>query len=165
MDRRDFLKLAGLAGLSLVTPLGALTGKARAQAGGDYDGPLWVLVNAAGGWDPTSLCDPKGARTEEDPDRLNNFLADDIGESGRLRWAPVSNNEYFFEKYYRELLVVNGIDTETNGHDSGTRHTWSGRLSRRCWRRRWRARSPCRSCPTAATSSPPASSGRAAWAT
>jgi hypothetical protein len=25
--------------------------------------------------------------------------------------------------------VVNGIDTETNGHDSGTRHTWSGRLS------------------------------------
>ena len=26
------------------------------------------------------------------------------------------------------MLVINGIDTQTNSHDDGRRHTWSGRL-------------------------------------
>ncbi len=95
---------------------------------GNHDGPFWVLVNAGGGWDPTSLCDPKGRRNEETPDPMNMYFTGDIGEAGRLRYAPVGNNAYFFDKYFRELLVINGIDSQTNGHSAGTRHTWSGRL-------------------------------------
>ena len=34
----------------------------------------------------------------------------------------------FFKKYYQKLTVVNGVDTQTNNHDSGTRTTWSGQL-------------------------------------
>ncbi|MDQ7068439.1 MAG: hypothetical protein Q9M40_10960 [Sulfurimonas sp.] len=35
----------------------------------------------------------------------------------------------FFDKYGSELLVVNGIDTQTNGHDAGRRYMMSGKLS------------------------------------
>lgn len=125
MKRRDFLKLTAFAGLSVVSPLGW---RRRGYAD-ELDSPLWVMVNASGGWDPTSFCDPKGRENEEQEDALNNYFAGDIQTAGNIRYAPVANNEFFFEKYYRQLLVINGIDTETNGHDSGNRHTWSGRLA------------------------------------
>lgn len=125
MRRRDFLKMTALAGLSVVSPFG-WSRKGFADAG---DQPLWVMVNAAGGWDPTSFCDPKGRANEEQEDPVNNYFTGDILSAGNINYAPVANNQYFFEKYYRQLLVINGIDTETNGHDSGSRNTWSGRLA------------------------------------
>ncbi len=122
MDRRDFLRLAGAAGLAVVTaPLGA-----RAQ---EADGPFWIFVHASGGWDPTSLCDPKGRRDEMQENPLNMYFTDDIGEAGNIRYAPVAWNHEFFQKHYRRTLVLNGVDTQTNNHDAGMRHTWSGRLS------------------------------------
>jgi uncharacterized protein (DUF1501 family) len=128
MDRRDFMKLASFAGLSVVFPFSE---QRRAFAQEDpYDGPLWVMVNAGGGWDPTSLCDPKGRANEEELDPMNNYFTDDIGEAGRIRYAPVAMNDYFFQKYYRQLTIMNGIDTQTNGHDSGSRVTWSGNLAK-----------------------------------
>ena len=121
MDRRDFVKLAGLAGLTVLTPRGL-----RAQS--SEGGPYWVFVHASGGWDPTSLCDPKGARNEEDEDALNRYLTSDIGEAGRIRYAPVAWNREFFERHHERCLVLNGVDTQTNSHDAGTRYTWSGKL-------------------------------------
>ncbi|WP_373046855.1 DUF1501 domain-containing protein [Vulgatibacter sp.] len=127
MDRRDFLKLASYAGLSLGFPA-VLPRSASAQA--PYDGPLWVMVHAGGGWDPTSLCDPKGMLFADDPEAMNrSYLAADIGTAGNLRYAPVGGNQLFFEKYASRLLVLNGVDTETNSHDSGTRNVWSGKLA------------------------------------
>lgn len=120
-DRRDFLKLAGAAGLAVVWPRGA----ARAESAG---GPYWVFVHAAGGWDPTSLCDPKGRRNEDEEDPVNLYFTDDIGEAGAIRYAPVAWNREFFEKHHRRTLVLNGVDTQTNNHDAGTRHVWSGKL-------------------------------------
>ena len=38
----------------------ANTTRARAESKAPYEGPLFILINAQGGWDPTSLCDPKG---------------------------------------------------------------------------------------------------------
>lgn len=126
MDRRDFIKLASYAGLALSFP--GLPRRAAADT--PYDGPLWVMVHASGGWDPTSLCDPKGALSETDSDPMNrSYLAADIGTVGNLRFAPVGGNQAFFEKHYRRLLVINGVDTETNSHDTGTRHVWSGKLA------------------------------------
>ncbi len=122
MDRRDFLKIAGFAGLSVVTPRGLF-----AQSGGG-GGPYWVFVHAGGGWDPTSLCDPKGARSAEEEDPMNHYLAGDIGTAGNIDYAPVAYNAEFFQKHYRRTLVINGVDTQTNSHDAGTRHTWSGKL-------------------------------------
>ncbi|MEW5848678.1 MAG: DUF1501 domain-containing protein [Myxococcota bacterium] len=128
MDRRDFLKAAAAAGLAVVAPFA--TRKLRAEP---YTGTFWILVNASGGWDPTGFCDPKGAQSADEQNPMNrNYLAADIrtagGGSSPIRYAPIGGNEAFFEKYYQRLLVINGVDTATNGHDSGSRFTWSGKL-------------------------------------
>lgn len=127
MDRRDFFKAAGFAGLTLASPFG-FSRRALAQDG-PYSGLLWIMVNAAGGWDPTSLCDPKGRANENEQDPMNMYLTADIEQAGNIRYAPVAGNAAFFQKWYNRLTVINGVDTATNGHDSGSRHTWSGRLA------------------------------------
>ncbi len=129
LDRRDFLKMCSAASLGVVGA-GSLFGPRTAAAAGptSYQGLLWVTVHASGGWDPTSFCDPKGSQGVDDPAPVNKYLADTIGVAGAHRYAPVAGNQAFFEKYGAKLLVVNGIDTATNGHDSGTRNVWSGKL-------------------------------------
>jgi hypothetical protein len=125
MDRRDFLKIAGMAGLAVV---GGLPLARTANAEGTYKGPLFLQVHASGGWDPTSFCDPKGCTDPKDPKRVNNYLTKDIGQAGSIRYAPVADNANFFGKHHDKLCVINGIDSATNSHDVGTRHTWSGSL-------------------------------------
>lgn len=127
MKRRDFVKLASMAGLGVVAGAAPFNNQARAE--GPYTGPLWIMVHASGGWDPTSLCDPKGTEDPEDPNRVNNYLVSEIEQAGNLRYAPVANNAAFFQKHYDKLLVINGIDCATNSHDAGTRAIWSGTLT------------------------------------
>ena len=131
MDRRDFMKLASLAGVSLATPLGL--GRAFASdptlANTPYEGLFFVTIHAGGGWDPTSLCDPKGRENEISADPMNMYFTGDIRTAGNIQYAPVDRFTPIFEKYYRRLVVFNGIDTSTNGHMSGTRHIWSGNLA------------------------------------
>ena len=126
MKRRDFIKMAGAAGLVLASPLPV----SRADAQEGYDGPLYIFVGANGGWDPTSFCDPKGFKTaEDDADAMNrSFAAADILQEGNISYAPVTYYADFVRKHYQKMLVINGIDTQTNGHDSGRRHIGSGKL-------------------------------------
>jgi uncharacterized protein (DUF1501 family) len=132
MDRRDFLKIASAAGLSVVSPVvygeRGLKEPPRTSFA-PYEGTLFLFVDCAGGWDPTSLCDPKGAAYADDPQRMNNYLTDDIMSAGNIRYAPVGGNQAFFDKYYQQTMIINGLDMLTNGHDQGNRHMWSGRLS------------------------------------
>ena len=123
MKRREFNKLLSLAGLSAVTPL---MGSAKAASAG-YTGPFYVSIAAVGGWDVTSFCDPKqnigGERT------INSWANNqEIRQVGNIKYAPVGNNQAFFERFYQDMLVINGIDTQTNSHDDGVRHTFSGRI-------------------------------------
>lgn len=132
MDRRNFLKLASTVGLSVVSPVvyGERGIKEPPRASyAAYGGNLFLFISAGGGWDPTSFCDPKGASYAEDPERMNNYLTDDIMAAGNIRYAPVGGNQAFFDRYYQQMLVVNGLDMLTNGHDQGQRHTFSGRLA------------------------------------
>ncbi len=136
MHRRDFIKIAAACGLGVVAP-SAIAAPRKDSIFRDsalYDGNFYVLVNASGGWDPTSLCDPKGTLDSEEGDINANpmnksYLQRDIASAGNIRYAPVGGAPAFFEKYGSELVVINGIDTSTNGHDSGSRHIWSGRLA------------------------------------
>ena len=127
MDRRDFLRLSAISGLAVTGPMGRIS-KAEANALEPYDGPFYIFVHAGGGWDPTSLCDPKGRVNELQENPMNMYFTDEIGQAGNILYAPVPGHQEFFEKYYQNLLVLNGVDTSTNGHDSGTRNTWSGTL-------------------------------------
>ncbi|MFY0541429.1 hypothetical protein [Nannocystis pusilla] len=58
-----------------------------------------MTINARGGWDPTSLCDPKGAAGPGDRDAVNaSFLARDIATTASgIRYAPLAGFRRFFE--------------------------------------------------------------------
>lgn len=126
MLRRDALKLMGLTGLAAAAPLAAPR-RAQAQVQG-YDGPLLLSIHASGGWDTTSLCDPKGQPAPDTPGAVNHYLTEDIRVRGDspIQWAPFGENDAFFERYRRDLLVINGVDMATNSHDAGTRYAHSG---------------------------------------
>ena len=123
MKRRTFVKrlLAGTAG----TVSGFQVPFANAA---DYDGKLFVFVQADGGWDPTSFCDPK---TNTPGEKIINHWAEngEIRQAGNLSYADFANNAAFFEKYSDRMLVINGVDAQTNSHTTGIVHNWSGRVS------------------------------------
>ena len=93
----------------------------------DYDGKLFVFIQADGGWDPTSFCDPK---TNTPGEKVINHWAEagEIGQVGNLSYADFANNAEFFEKYYDRMLVINGVDAQTNSHSAGIVHNleWPG---------------------------------------
>ena len=120
MNRRTFVK-----GLLAGTVSGFHVPFANAA---DYDGKLFVFVQADGGWDPTSFCDPK---TNTPGEKVINHWAEDgeIRQAGNLFYADFANNAEFFEKYHDRMLVINGVDAQTNSHTAGIVHNWSGRSS------------------------------------
>jgi hypothetical protein len=123
MKRRDFTKLLGMAGLGVAGPWTMQ----RTSALEPYTGNFYISLAAIGGWDVTSFCDPKRNIPGE---RAINTWADSasVEQVGNIAYAPIANNKEFFERFYKEMLVINGIDTRTNSHDDGSRHTWSGRI-------------------------------------
>jgi hypothetical protein len=128
MDRREFLKLLGMVGLTVMAPWPRSI--ARAQALEPYDGPIFAHVAASGGWDPTSLCDPKMNVPGER--EINNWSLTDETQTvpgSPIQYAPFANNQEFFERFAPDMLVVNGVDSQTNSHDAGVRNNWSGRIS------------------------------------
>ncbi|MEC8104510.1 MAG: DUF1501 domain-containing protein [Pseudomonadota bacterium] len=142
MKRRNFLQMMAAAGLTAQAPFWAP--KAHAAAPDRF----LIVVNASGGWDPTSLCDPKGLNRayQDKSDRYegstNSVELDSNKTFGSIQWSAVpegvSNDEAvrqrvndqfdgFFTTYGNRLTVINGIDTGTNNHDTGNRFVWSGR--------------------------------------
>ncbi|NNE34965.1 MAG: DUF1501 domain-containing protein [Rhodothermales bacterium] len=130
MKRRDFLRLAATSSGMLMCG-----GVQLAQAQQSYNGPFWLLVEARGGWDPTSFCDPKGSGLGENGD-INNYDQNDIRQIGNIRYAPppdmfasntsLFSNQDFFEAHYQNMVVINGINYGTNGHNVGMRAGWTG---------------------------------------
>jgi len=122
MKRRNFIKLAsGLCGLS------ALPFQLNANSA-DYTGKFVITIQAEGGWDVAGLCDPKMNVAGES---ITNTWAQsgETQQAGNIRYAPFANNAMFFEKYYQDMMVINGIDAQTNSHTAGVTHNWSGRIS------------------------------------
>lgn len=129
MKRRDFLQLTATAGGMLMC--GGVKLAMAQQAGGPY----WLFVEARGGWDPTSFCDPKGFGLGPNGD-INNYDAADIGQAGNIRYAPppdsfandttLFRNSDFFDAHFQRLVVVNGIDYGTNSHTVGRTASWTG---------------------------------------
>lgn len=136
MQRRKFLKYLASSGLGLSMPLaGSIVSAAEPQR-------FWVLVNAGGGWDPTYFIDPKGNRARLDGrGPVNNYSVNAITNAGNIVFPssyptdidpPDANSPghfaNFFPRHAERLLVINGIDTQTNNHDAGSRFVWSGKI-------------------------------------
>jgi hypothetical protein len=129
--RRDFLKLCGMVGLTLVCPGGVRALMAAStKEDAPYEGPYYVVFNASGGWDTTYLMDPKGVG---EINRL--YKEGDILTKGRHKFAPTArqikggmSNEDFFGEFGHELLVLNGLDYSVNNHSPGARYMATGKL-------------------------------------
>src|SRR5688572_8914339 len=129
--RRDFLKLCGLAGLTLACP-GGVSSLLRAAPKEEppYEGPFYIVFNASGGWDTTYLMDPKGIN---EINRL--YKEGDILTKGAHNFAPTEkhkqggmSNEEFYKEFGDELLVLNGLDYSVNNHAPGARYMATGKL-------------------------------------
>jgi hypothetical protein len=137
MERRDFLKLCSMTGLAVVAGGTAYSEESRADLN-EYTGPLHIFLHAGGGWDVTSVCDPKGngqSAPSQNPDDMNHYSTAGIRNVGNIRYAPMDEvvpgftaNDDFFQTLGPDLLVINGIDMATNSHDVGTRAIWAGTL-------------------------------------
>ncbi len=95
-----------------------------------YEGPYYVVFNAAGGWDTTYVMDPKGIGGIN---RL--FEEGDILTHGDHRFAPTAkhkqgglSNEDFYAEFGNELLVFNGLDYSVNNHSPCSRYMATGKL-------------------------------------
>jgi len=134
MKRRDFMRMTATAGGLL-----AVGGTRLALAQQAFSGPYWLFIEASGGWDPTSFCDPKGFGLGVNGD-INNYDQNDIGQIGNIRYAPppdsfvndtgLFKNQDFFEAHYQRLVVVNGINHGTNSHSVGRTASWTGSRAR-----------------------------------
>ncbi|MES2663640.1 MAG: DUF1501 domain-containing protein [Pseudomonadota bacterium] len=137
MKRRELLGLLGFSGLASMTPF-AWPRYAQANT---LNNRLWIVVQAPGGWDPVSFCNPRGAvdyfstnSTGKIFNRgiMSNYPVNFIETLGGITYAPgvtaTSEQSYgnFVKKYYRDLLVINGIEMSTNNHDIGARLSLSG---------------------------------------
>jgi uncharacterized protein (DUF1501 family) len=150
MKRRDFLQMLAAAGMTASLPI--TSSKAYAAAPDQF----LIIVNAGGGWDPTSLCDPKGnlgQYSQERPGSNNGGSINSVAlnpakriEASGIQWsdtplfdgtdeAPGPDTiriddqfKNFFQTYNHRLTVINGIDNGTNNHNTGNRATWSGSL-------------------------------------
>ena len=117
----------------------AVGGTRLALAQQAFSGPFWLFVEARGGWDPTSFCDPKGFGLGVNGD-INNYDQNDIGQIGNIRYAPppdsfvndtsLFKNQDFFEAHYQRLVVINGINYGTNSHSVGRTASWTGSRAR-----------------------------------
>lgn len=137
MHRRRFIQGAASATLLLSASPASWFKRARAQSGA----PLYFLSFAAqGAWDMTCLADPKGGwphNRHYDAGHILNVAGTPI------TYAPASVNagtpvpyltgaegskQDFFQKFGTDLLVLRGVDTQTNSHDIGPRHVFSGNI-------------------------------------
>jgi len=151
MNRRNFMKMIAASGMVTSLPLSIQ----QAHAAGSET--FLVVVNAGGGWDPTSLCDPKGYKTDGNGNMVDGVYAHKSGTNmgninrvpvdsskrfGDIQWSAIPDTadgnadtrqlieqqyDEFFKTYGDRLIVVNGINTQTNSHSIGNRHVWSGK--------------------------------------
>ena len=96
MKRRQFITRTALLGAAgLVTPVPKLYGSEHP----DYSGPLLATLQIDGGWDVTSYCDPKENQVGER--KITNWSDSNSTQvAGNLPYAPIANNQWFFEKHH-----------------------------------------------------------------
>lgn len=123
VTRRTFCRTLAGAGIASL----GLTRVPRIHAApAEYTGKLLVVLQLDGGWDVTSLCDPKTNQRGE-PEINHWARSADIETAGNIAFAPFAANRELFGRHHRKMLVINGVDAQTNSHTTGVLHNWSGR--------------------------------------
>ncbi|MGI9314631.1 MAG: DUF1501 domain-containing protein [Luminiphilus sp.] len=123
LSRRQVLRAAALGGSTLA---GLMSSRVWGNSTKEpYAGKLLVTMQLDGGVDVTQLCDPKtNVRGEPKINRWADQLEPD--QAGNIYFAPVANNFEFFDRFGRDMLVINGVDSQTNSHETGKLYNWTG---------------------------------------
>ena len=124
LSRRRLLQASAFGGGAAAAGLmsGRVWGNSPLQP---YEGTLLVTLQLDGGVDVTQLCDPK-VNVAGEP-KINHWADQlDPGQAGNLLYAPVANNAEFFERFGPDMLVINGVDSQTNSHETGKLYNWTG---------------------------------------
>ena len=121
ISRRDLTRAGAIGLLSL----SGMSSRVWSSVDENYSGKCLVTLQLDGGADVTQLCDPK-VNTPGEP-KINNW-ADwaDPGQAGNITYAPVADNEWLFNRFGADMLVVNGVDAQTNSHETGRLFNWTG---------------------------------------
>ena len=123
LGRRQVLRAAALGGSALAGLMGSRVWGSSATE--PYEGKLLVTLQLDGGVDVTQLCDPKtNVAGEPKINRWADQLEPD--QVGNIEFAPVANNFEFFDRFGRDMLVINGVDSQTNSHETGKLYNWTG---------------------------------------
>ncbi|MGH1340181.1 MAG: DUF1501 domain-containing protein [Nannocystales bacterium] len=139
MDRRSFIKLASLTGLSVVAPTAFAgdIGSSQRPSLEPYTGPLLLSFQASGGWETRFHCNPKIMLSPNEGNPRSHVTGTE--KIGEIEFAAEWPDEYFggrgteitefYRKHAQRMTVINGIDQMTNGHDEGRTHTATGTLN------------------------------------
>jgi hypothetical protein len=132
MRRRQLFQASGALLGSAILP--GWLGRAAADEG-EPQQPLWLHVQAGGGWDPTMLCDPRPElsnlafnTSSVTSAKGHTFNYADLGSGTSFNNDAGYSFGTFFENQKEQLLVINGIFTATAGHATGACLAASGRL-------------------------------------
>lgn len=121
MNRRRLIQAALTGALGSGVPAFRVWGNSQEF----YDGPLLVTLQLDGGADVTQLCDPK-TNTSGEP-IINRWAeTSDPEKVGNILYAPVADNRRLFERFGSDMLVINGVDSQTNSHETGRLYNWTG---------------------------------------
>ncbi len=138
MQRRQLLQLMGLSSLTSLCPpaWSAISSKANSDK-------LWLVMYANNGWDPVSFCNPRSGDyvttnsqgVSNSRGRMSGYPDTFIQKLGAFEYAPgltpTADPAFgrFIEKYQQSLLIINGVEMGTNGHQEGRVKAVSGILS------------------------------------
>ena len=122
LSRRGLLRSALVTGAGLsISPVMRVWGAQQSSV----PDRLLVTLQLDGGVDVTMLCDPKLNVTGEP--KINHWAdLSEIEQVGNIQYAPVANNRSLFERYGSDMLVINGVDSQTNSHETGKLFNWTG---------------------------------------
>lgn len=122
-NRRQFLKFLSTASVALAHPSFVF-----AKNSTPFAGKFVLTLQAQGGWDVTCFCDPKENQPGEEV--ITHWSKTQrTQQAGNLSYAPVANNQVFFERHHRKILIINAVDAQTNAHSIGETANWSGRTA------------------------------------
>jgi len=130
MNRREFVKAMAAGGVMMSMPT------SFALANGAKPNRYFVQIYVGGGWDVTSICDPKGNNVESSSGRgpINKFETSAIRKSGNLRYAPMASGaisgtdwmDTVYKNHRNRILVLNGVNMLSGSHSQGQYYFTNG---------------------------------------
>ncbi len=119
LSRRQFLQ-ASVATSLTISPAMRVYSQGTSEAG-----RLLVTLQLDGGADVTMFCDPK-VNIRGEP-KINHWADTlDPEQAGAFWFAPVAENKALFERFGEDTLLINGVDAQTNSHETGKLFNWTG---------------------------------------